>query len=102
MISFNYREIPAIRYMKELIDKGKIGKVYTVRQMVGGNRIANPYITTESHFYPQQWWRHRLPGLGSIDWNRIIANLDEIGYFTLSFWGQHLKFYILRIIMTVN
>jgi len=76
MISFNYREIPAIRYMKELIDKGKIGKVYTVRQMVGGNRIANPYITTESHFYPQQWWRHRLPGLG--------------------------RFYILRIIMTVN
>jgi sugar phosphate isomerase/epimerase len=48
--------------------------------MIGGNRIANPYITTESHFYPQQWWRHRLPGLGSIDWNRIIANLDEIGY----------------------
>jgi sugar phosphate isomerase/epimerase len=37
-------------------------------------------ITTEGHFFPQQWWRHRLPGLGSLDWNRIIANLDEIGY----------------------
>ncbi|TCL67387.1 sugar phosphate isomerase/epimerase [Hydrogenispora ethanolica] len=37
-------------------------------------------ITTEGHFYPQQWWRHRLPGLGDLDWNKIVANLDEIGY----------------------
>lgn len=37
-------------------------------------------ITVERQFYPHQWWRHRLPGLGSIDWNRIVANLDEIGY----------------------
>ncbi|AEE97430.1 sugar phosphate isomerase/epimerase family protein [Mahella australiensis] len=28
----------------------------------------------------QQWWRYGLPGLGDIQWGRIIANLDEIGY----------------------
>lgn len=27
-----------------------------------------------------RWWRHRLPGLGSLDWNRIVDILNEIGY----------------------
>lgn len=27
-----------------------------------------------------KWWRHRLPGLGNLDWNRIIDILYEIGY----------------------
>lgn len=27
-----------------------------------------------------KWWRHRLPGLGDLDWNRIIDILYEIGY----------------------
>ena len=27
-----------------------------------------------------KWWRHRLPGLGDLDWNKIVANLYEIGY----------------------
>jgi sugar phosphate isomerase/epimerase len=26
------------------------------------------------------WWRHRLPGLGSIDWRRFIDRLHELGY----------------------
>ncbi len=26
------------------------------------------------------WWRYRMPGLGSIDWNRLIATLQEGGY----------------------
>lgn len=30
--------------------------------------------------HSNKWWRHRLPGLGDLDWNRIIANLYEIGY----------------------
>lgn len=41
-IGFNYREIPAVLYMKKLIDEGKIGTVYTVKQEVGGSRIADP------------------------------------------------------------
>lgn len=27
-----------------------------------------------------KWWRHRLPGLGDLDWMRIIDSLYEIGY----------------------
>lgn len=41
-IGFNYREIPAIRYMKEIMDSGKMGPVFYCRQELGGSRIANP------------------------------------------------------------
>lgn len=27
-----------------------------------------------------KWWRHRLPGLGDLDWRRIVDSLYEIGY----------------------
>lgn len=26
------------------------------------------------------WWRYRVPGMGEIDWNRLVSNLYEIGY----------------------
>ena len=26
------------------------------------------------------WWRYRVPGLGEINWNKIVSNLYEIGY----------------------
>lgn len=26
------------------------------------------------------WWRHRLPGLGAIDWNGFVTALTDIGY----------------------
>lgn len=28
----------------------------------------------------KNWWRYRLLGLGDLNWNKIIANLYEIGY----------------------
>ncbi len=27
-----------------------------------------------------KWWQHRLPGLGDLDWNRIVDSLYQIGY----------------------
>ena len=27
-----------------------------------------------------KWWQHRLPGLGDLDWNRIVDDLYQIGY----------------------
>lgn len=27
-----------------------------------------------------KWWRHRLPGLGDLDWNRIVDILYQTGY----------------------
>lgn len=45
------------------------------------NRIGILHnITEETEFFEHQWWRHRLPGLGDIDWDKIIANLYEINY----------------------
>ncbi|GMQ59958.1 sugar phosphate isomerase/epimerase [Vallitalea sediminicola] len=37
-------------------------------------------ITEETNFFGHQWWRHRLVGLGDIDWNKMVDNLYEIGY----------------------
>lgn len=42
MVSFNYRDIPAVRYMKHLIDEGSFGRIFTCRMQLGGNRIADP------------------------------------------------------------
>lgn len=37
-------------------------------------------INEETKFFEEQWWRHRLPGLGDLNWRKIINNLDEINY----------------------
>lgn len=60
MICFNYREIPAIKYMKKIIDEGKIGNVFTVRQKLGGARMSDPTVKLE--------WRmqEQLSGTGAL------------------------------------
>ncbi|SHE51599.1 Gfo/Idh/MocA family protein [Alkalibacter saccharofermentans] len=40
MTGFCYRGIPAIKYMKSIIDEGKIGKIYACNHQLGGGRIA--------------------------------------------------------------
>lgn len=47
MLGFSYRGIPALRYMKQVIDEGKLGRVFTYRETLGGNRIANPDVKLE-------------------------------------------------------
>ena len=47
MIGLCYRDIPGLVYMKRLIDEGRIGKVYFVREEQGGDRIANPSVKLE-------------------------------------------------------
>ncbi|AEE97431.1 Gfo/Idh/MocA family protein [Mahella australiensis] len=42
MTGFCYRGIPAIAYMKHIIDEGKIGKIFGCTHQLGGGRIANP------------------------------------------------------------
>ncbi len=58
MVSFNYRDIPAVRYMKRLIDDGAMGKIYTCRMQLGGNRIADPHKVKLE-------WRMQRPLSGS-------------------------------------
>ncbi|PNV61371.1 gfo/Idh/MocA family oxidoreductase [Clostridium sp. chh4-2] len=47
MIGLCYRDIPGFVYMKQLIEEGKIGKVFFVREEQGGDRIANPDVKLE-------------------------------------------------------
>lgn len=47
MIGLCYRDIPGFVYMKQLIDEGRIGKVYFAREEQGGDRIANPSVKLE-------------------------------------------------------
>lgn len=35
---------------------------------------------TEDGWPRHGWWRHRLPGLGSVDWNGFVTGLADIGY----------------------
>ena len=32
------------------------------------------------HTYEHTWWYYRLPGLGSLDWKRIMTELRAVGY----------------------
>lgn len=47
MIGLCYRGIPGFVYMKKLIDEGRIGKIYFVREEQGGDRFANPAVQLE-------------------------------------------------------
>ncbi len=61
MVCFNYREIPHYKYIKHIIDEGKIGSVYTMRQEIGGNRIA------DSNKVELEWrMQESLSGAGSL------------------------------------
>ena len=60
MIGFSYRGIPAVKHMKSIIEEGKIGRVFTWRETLGGCRIANPDVKLE--------WRmqENLSGTGAL------------------------------------
>lgn len=42
MTGFCYRGIPAVKYMKMMIESGKLGKIFGCTHQLGGGRIANP------------------------------------------------------------
>jgi predicted dehydrogenase len=66
LVGFNYRDIPAIRYMKRLIDEGKIGRVYSCVQQLGGSRIADPVkVKREWRMDKEQSGAGALPDFGS-------------------------------------
>lgn len=66
MVGFNYRDIPAIRYIKRIIEEGKIGRVYSIIQQIGGSRIANPaQVKREWRMDKEQSGAGALPDFGS-------------------------------------
>ncbi len=60
MIGFSYRGIPALRLLKDLLDEGRLGNIFSYRQTLGGCRIANPAVKLE--------WRMQqsLSGTGAL------------------------------------
>lgn len=60
MVGFNYRGIPAVRHMKQVLQSGRMGRIFTYRETLGGCRIANPQVGLE--------WRmqERLSGTGAL------------------------------------
>jgi len=41
MVVFNRRELPGIAYVKDVLEKGTLGKVFFFRYVIGGNRIGD-------------------------------------------------------------
>ncbi len=70
MVAYNYRYVPAIRFLKMLIDRGKIGHIRHIRA-----------------FYLQQWtgngasWRTRKKLTGSGELGDVGSHLIDFGRF---------------------
>lgn len=52
---------------------GRFGILHSVSKANSGTQEGENALA-------KTWWRYRLPGLGDIKWNKIVANLQEIGY----------------------
>ncbi len=73
MLGLCYRNIPAIRYIKQMIDDGTLGDIYYIRQSHGGSRIAAPQVELE--------WRmqEELSGSGAIaDFGSHLLDLADM------------------------
>jgi predicted dehydrogenase len=66
MMGFEYRDIPAVRYFKRIIEEGKLGRVYSIVQQTGGSRIADPVkVKREWRMDKTQSGAGALPDFGS-------------------------------------
>jgi predicted dehydrogenase len=60
MIGLCYRSVPAIKYLKQLIDGGKLGEIFMYRETMGGKRLADPNI-------PLEWrMKRKFSGTGAL------------------------------------
>jgi sugar phosphate isomerase/epimerase len=46
----------------------------------GMNQVGIYGKQLENNPWDTGWWRYRMPGLGDVDWNRVISTLQEHGY----------------------
>ncbi|KIY23112.1 MULTISPECIES: Gfo/Idh/MocA family protein [Mesobacillus] len=76
MVSFNYREFPIYEFIKELIDSGKLGAIYTCRQQLGGNRIADKSVEREWRMDKEQ------SGPGAV--SDFGCHMLDLAYYLLS------------------
>ena len=62
---------PILKYGRQ----GKIFHVHGKDTEIDRTRLAYTGILSD-----YSWWRYRVPGLGEINWNKIVSNLYEVGY----------------------
>lgn len=65
MTGLCYRGIPAVRLMKSMIEEGKLGEIYVMRQQQGGNRIAHPDVKLEWRMQKDQSGPGAIADFGS-------------------------------------
>lgn len=60
MVNFNYRNIPALQKIHEMIAGGELGRIYVYRHTMGGGRLASEAV-------PREWrMKKKLSGSGSL------------------------------------
>lgn len=74
MVAFNYRFVPAIRMAKELIDSGKLGRIYHFRAVYLQEWIM-------PHYNAPQWWRMDKSVAGSGALGDLGAHIIDLGRF---------------------
>lgn len=63
---------------KPILKFGKMGKIFHVHGK--DTEIDRERLNVTGILSDYSWWRYRIPGLGEINWNKLISNLYEIGY----------------------
>ncbi|MHB1393342.1 MAG: Gfo/Idh/MocA family protein [Clostridia bacterium] len=47
IVGYNFRYLPGIMYIKQLIEEGQLGEIYTYHHHMGANRLADPKVPYE-------------------------------------------------------
>jgi len=94
MVCFNYRRVPAVALAKQLIDEGRIGRIFHIRAVYLQDWIIDPD-------FPMVWrFKKELAGSGAhgdlnahiIDLARyLVGDFDVRGKSGLEFWKEFLR-----------
>ena len=81
MINFNYRKIPAVAFIKEMINNGDIGNIYNYRCFIGQDFAVDPNMPITWRFKKETAGGGSLLTMGShvIDLARYLAGeIEEV------------------------
>lgn len=86
MINFNYRYLPGVKLMHELVKNGEVGKIYMIRHNMGAPRLANESIPMEWRFVKKFSGTGALTDFGShaLDMLRCVVGDNELKFTSLS------------------
>lgn len=86
MINFNYRYLPGVRMMHELVENGDLGKIYMIRHNMGAPRLANENVPMEWRFVKKLSGTGALTDFGShaLDMLRYVVGENDLKFTSLS------------------